>query len=100
MPTPAIVIHDPSTTPSAAAVMPDAERQRAQARRREHADDADLVAGVAVGAVLRARVGRRVAAAPVPHPAGDEAAEPGGHQQQRGARRVAADEPVDGADDE
>ena len=61
---PAIVIHEPSTTPSTVARDADAEGERAQAGRREHADDAGLVGGVGVGAVLRSRVARGGGASP------------------------------------
>ena len=64
MPTPAISIHDPSTTPRASGGDADGERQRAQAGRRVDADEPDLVGGVGVDAVLRPRVGGGGGASP------------------------------------
>ena len=98
MPTPAISIHDPSTTPSAVAVMPTA---RASGRRLAVGNTPTMPVssrGVGVDAVLRARVGgglrrRQSQIQPATSPPRN-----GGHQQQRRAGRVAADEPVDRAD--
>ena len=78
-------------------VMPTA---RASGRRLAvgiHADDAGLVGGVGVGAVLRSRVARGGGASPTSSRRRARRA-PARDQQQRGAGRVAADEPVERAD--
>ena len=91
MATPAISIHDPTTTPSTVAVIPTA---RASGRRLAvgiDADDAGLVGGVGIDAVLRAdRAVRRQShiqpATRPPSPAAISSSVAG---------RVVADEPVE-----